>query len=79
MSSMAYDTGKIIGPLISDMLMSLIGFENAGTLTAFAFAAYGIVYLFGSGLFSKWIFKHKTVTPAPASKCYPEVETEGLK
>ncbi|OMJ92425.1 hypothetical protein SteCoe_4761 [Stentor coeruleus] len=63
LSNMALDAGEIIGPIISGGLISLFGFENTGTLTAFTYAAYGLVYLFGSGLFSKWISNKKTVIP----------------
>lgn len=68
LSNMASDIGEILGPIISGGLISLIGFEKTGTLTAFTFVLYGIIYFFWSGLFSKWISKRGAVTSALSMK-----------
>ncbi|OMJ76193.1 hypothetical protein SteCoe_24488 [Stentor coeruleus] len=79
LSNMACNVGEIIGPLISGVLISIIGFEYTGTIIAFAFALYGIVYLFGSGLFKKWTSRRKAITPALSMKMvFPEDEEKVL-
>lgn len=73
LSNMACNVGEIIGPLISGGLISVIGFENTGTITAFAFVLYGLVYLFGSGLFTKWTSRRKATAQALSMKLvFPE-------
>ncbi|OMJ92424.1 hypothetical protein SteCoe_4760 [Stentor coeruleus] len=70
LSNISFSIGEIIGPLFAGILIDLIGYQNTTSLTALLFVGYGIIYLFGSGLFSRWISKkHYKV-----SLISPEVE-----
>ena len=54
LSGICRNTGEIIGPLFSGILIDIIGFETTSNIVAFSFFTYGIIYFFGSGiLFTK--------------------------
>ena len=54
LSNIACNIGEIIGPLFTGIVSHSLGIESCGAIIAFCYFAYGIVYLFGSGLFRKW-------------------------
>ena len=50
LSAVCRNTGEIIGPLFSGILIDTIGFENSTIIVAFLFFTYGLIYFFGSGI-----------------------------
>lgn len=71
LSNIFCDAGEIVGPILTGVLVSLIGFELTSTILAFICLAYALIYFFCSGLFSKWT--HRTqVEPELIQKIFSE-------
>ena len=58
-SNMDCDVGEVIGPIFAGALIGIIGYQNNGAIVGFGYFTYGLIYLFGSGLFGKWISGRK--------------------
>ena len=71
LSNMFCDAGEIVGPVLTGVLVSLVGFELTSTFLAFTCFLYALVYFFCSGLFSKWTHRNK-VEPELFQKIYSE-------
>lgn len=71
LSNMFCDVGEITGPVLTGVFVSLIGFELSSTALGFICFGYALVYLFFSGLFSKWVGR-KSNSSELVVKIFPE-------